>query len=186
VLSPISPWSYRSDHLLEHIIKTQQAAAARNIRPKHFWRFRRDLTQQATIYLESGIKKKYDSPIFALLYIKPGDKKKSLERVGVVQETEHDIAVDLAECFRLGQIYQETNRVLGFPFYLPQSGDVYQWDFSLYEISDIVPSEYYEPVQSYLVWKGAAALLRIDSTAPEHNLKVLTSDPELEHPVWLR
>ncbi len=182
------PWRYRNDHLIEHIIRTQLHAARRNITPKHFWRFRKDISGVVPVFRETAtLKKKFDTPVPSFLHIVHEKPKKELTPAAVDEGVNHTFRIDIAECIRLGELFNVDDPKLPFQFYLPRSGDVYQWNFSLYSIGDTTGAGngYYEPLQRFIVWEGEAKLLRGDSTDPERPLAVLKSDPHVETPKWL-
>jgi hypothetical protein len=153
----------------------------------HFWRFLHDKSGYEEIYREVGIvDRKFADPIPILMHIDYGQMQKPLERFGVDVKMEHQPVIDLAECVRLGEVLKVEDPKFDFYFYLPKSGDVYQWNGSLYEIKDMKPEIFYIPLHRYIVWKGEAGLLRYDSSSPSYPIKALDTNPELPHPVWLR
>jgi hypothetical protein len=182
-----TPWRFCSDHLLGLILRTQAAAAKRNLNPVWFWRYSKEKSGSTPVYRETGqLKKVYDAPVPAFLFIKAPNIKKDLTKPMVDEQAEAGISIDLAECIRLGEIYKVMDSALDFHFYMPASGDVYQWNFSLFEIEETKPLQFFEPVQRFIVWEGQAKLLRSDSTDPNRPIKVLPSDPKIEAPQWVR
>ena len=182
-----APWRYRNDSLFEHIVRTQAHAARRNITPKHFFRFRKDRSGVTSFLRETAqLKKQFDAPIPAYLYVRHNKPEKPLKPTGVDDQVGHEFRVDIAECIRLGELFGEVDDVLNFHFYLPRAGDVYQWNYSLYTIEEVTGAGdgYYEPLQRFIVWSGAAKLLRGDSTDPNRPAEVQGSDPEIEQPIW--
>ena len=182
-----APWRYRNDHLLEHLIRTQLHAARRNITPKHFFRFRKDISGTTSVFREtSALKKVYDDPVPVYIHINHTKPTKPLTPAAAEDQVDHTPRIDFAECVRLGEIFGVKDPKLPFHFYLPGSNDVYQWNFSLYTIGDVTgaPNGYYEVLQRFVVWEGGAKLLRGDSTDPLRPLAVQPEDPEVEQPLW--
>lgn len=181
------PWRYRNDHLLSHVIRTQLYGGRRNITPKHFWRFRKDKSGVVPVFREtSALKKIFDDPIGIIFHASHGKPTKKLQPAMVEEGVDHTFRIDLAECIRLGELYGDQDPKFDYHFYVPRSNDVYQWNGSLYEISDITGAGngYYEPLQRFIVWEGAAKLLHGDSTDPERPLTTLDYDPEVSQPIW--
>lgn len=138
-------------------------------------------------YRESSInERKYDTPTPVWIFPAHSGPGKPLKDVGVVNEITHTFKIDMAEAIRLGELFEVADDGLNFHFYLPRPGDVYQWNQSLFEVSEVKPVQYYQPLDRFVVWEGHADLLRLDSTDPNVPIAVLPQGPELEHPLWLR
>lgn len=173
------PWRYRSEYLLQHLLRVQVHNARRNITPKHFWRYRG--SGNVPVFREGPtLKKQYFSPIGAFLWLShsPG---KEMTAAMVESQDDQTITVDLAECIRLGEHFDIDDPKLEYQFYLPRAGDIYQWNFSLYQISDIAPKSagWYEPLQRYVVWEGKANLLRTDSADVARPVTPLSDEPTI-------
>jgi len=182
-----TPWRYRADSLLEHVIRTQHTASKRNTTPRHFWRFRGDNSGVVEVFREtSALKKRYDAPVSVLFHVNYGAPSKPLKSTLVDEQHNPSFRVDLAECIRLGEIFGVVDELLGFYFYLPKSDDLFQWNYSIYKIGDIrgAGNGYYEPIQRFVVWEGSAALLRGDSTDPTRPMSAQIPAPLVEAPVW--
>lgn len=181
----VDPWRYRSDSLLEHVIRTQLGAAQRNITPVHFWRFKRESSGTNHLLRETtSTKRRYYDPIPAFIKIDHAQPQKPLKRPMVDEEVDHTFKVDLGECIRLGEYYEEVDAQFPFHFYLMASGDIYQWNYSLYQVSEVAAKEYYEPVQRFIIWQGSANLLRGNSIDPERPLAPLDEPPVVVQPTW--
>ena len=179
---PILPKRYENKGLFNLILQSQIASAQWGTHTRHFWRYRLDLSQPGVIPRETSLlHRKYDSPIGILLSVEEQTADKPLTPVGTAQQIDNQIRIDLAECIRLGEIFKTKDGDESFPhyFYLPKSGDVYQWRGSLYEIQDVVPDtkDFYEPLQIFLVWTGDAKQFITDSSDPNLPLAPLTSEP---------
>lgn len=181
------PWKYRTDYILEYIIKTQISSAKRNITPLHFWRFLKDQSGMESVYRDSNyMKRKYAESTSIYIAIKESSTNKALTRVAVEEEIDHDFKIDLGECIRLGEYFEEKDSKLPFYFYLPRSGDIYQWNNTLYEISDTAPETYYTPLERYIVWKGVSTQLHSDSVSPMTPLVPKEELIRIEYPLWIK
>jgi len=179
--------AYRSSHVIDLVIRTQAAAAMRNLRPLHFWRYKIEESDYNETYRETSEEgRKYSDPIPIYMYAANGPIKSELTKPAVTEDNALDLTIDLAECIRLGEIFDTDDINLDFKFYLPIEGDVFQWDKTLYEISGVNAKRFYEPVRRFIKWKAQAGVFNRDSTAPVPSIEVLPEDPPLEQPVWLK
>lgn len=179
------PWFARTDQLLEHVLRTQSTAAARNIPLVPFFRFLSDKSAYSEIHREAQTTEKlFADPVASHIYVDNGPKSKPLEKYSVDVRQDHNIAVDLAECIRLGETFGTIDKDFDFHFYLPKAGDVYQWDNSLFRIRELKPENYYVLLQRYIVWKGESEMYRTDVADPIKPVKSIEDIPYLEHPIW--
>lgn len=184
---PTNTWQRRVDFQLDHVIRMQSTAAPGNLTAVHFWRYLVDESDVHETYRESPIEvRKYAEPVTALFQVMHTVPKKPLKKTVVDNEISQTIDIDLAECIRLGELFGTEDEGLDFHFYLPKASDVFQWNGSLFEISEVSASRYYKLLQRFIVWQGAAELLRTDSTDPTVPITVLAEKPELVHPLWLK
>jgi len=178
----------RYDRVLEHVLRAQSMAAANNITPVHFWRYKKEESPvNSTKRVSNRLTRKYNEPVAALFYIEQTTPAKLRALYGVEEKVDHTITIDLAEAIRLGELFGTEDRgrsKLDFAFYLPRPDDLYQWNKSIYEISDVRPHKYYTPLSRHIVWYGMANLLRGDSTDPRNPIQILEEEPEVEHPPW--
>jgi hypothetical protein len=162
------------------VIQVQLGAARSKITPKYFWRFKRDTANVEPVTRESqGQFRRFDDPVPAYIFVNHRAKEKELDYRGVEDEIPVEFSIDLAECIRLGELYDTTDPgITDFRFYLPQAADVFQWDSSLYEINDITTPQdgFYEPVQRVIKWQGTATLLKEDSANVSGGIRPITTD----------
>lgn len=178
---------YRRNSMLEHVIRSQKKAAERKIRPRHFYRFLPEQSNPAAVQREtSTINRKYAEPTVIRLGINQDEASVPMDSRGKQTLIGVDIVVDLAECIALGEHFGIIDVTEDFPyhFYLPKSGDVFQWNRSLYRITDISPKRYYEPVSLYITWEGRAEQLTGDANQVDL-LPIFKKDPKVNSkPYW--
>lgn len=172
---------YRSDRLLAFLLMQQRSAAIRNIRPRHFWRFRKDLSNPNPVLREStNLHRKYDIRTIFYPLIKHSDPTRPIDNRGVHTEIQIDFNIDLAEGVRLGEQFKivDSDREFPFKFYLVKSGDLFQWNRSIYEVDEVKPQFFYEPLQRWVIWNGQAKLIKSDAHNPLIPIQPLSSDPQ--------
>ena len=185
-----TPHFPRTSHLLRHIVLIQSQKAYGRIHPKPFWRFNRQESGfNETLRETIQVDRKYEQTYF-FANIDAGPQEKPLELYGEDERNEHTVKIDLAECIRLGEIFNKKVPNLDFHFYLPDSGDVYQWNQSLYEIHTVTEHQqgYHESLERYILWEITASLYRSESIDPENTpLAVIPREeiPRVQNPLWV-
>lgn len=181
------PWKYRTDSMLEHVIRTQHDAARRQSSPLWFWRFNKDKSGVTSVFRETGhLKKKYHAPIAAFIKFSAGTLQKPLKRTMVDVELPSTVKIDFAECIRLGELFDIEDPGLPYKFYIPRPDDVIQRNNSLFVIEDMAAADYYSPVGRYVTWAGSVILLRGDSADPLRPVERQPEKPQLEAPAWVQ
>lgn len=183
----VHPWKYRTNAVLDHVIRTQHDAACRNITPLWFWRLDLEESGITSVFRETGhLKKRYQGPISSFMVFHQGTPGKPLTRTLVDNELPSTVKIDFAECIRLGEIFKVSDPGLPYRFYVPRASDVVQWNNSLFVIGDITADKFYAPVDRYVTWQGPVTLLRGDSTDPLRPLERQPENPTLEAPPWVQ